>query len=232
MKKGFLFSVLLLAAAAGYAQVTVSTNNSQIYNSSNNRLPVVGGRPVDNTREIALTEGSKFFQDEWQKTKPISQQGAAYEEISVRLNLMDNKVHYKDQSGKEQIVGSALGELIFPQTATGKTVHFIHGSLLPTKDEAWYQLLVNDRLTLVKGFKKTLEEHTSYGSAPDYSIKTVESYYIFYKDQKTEVRKAADLVKIVPEKKAEIDAFIKKSSDLSREDLLVAATTYANTLWK
>lgn len=230
----YFCSVLFLIAGinSASAQIAVTTDNNTLYNTANSILPIAGAAPVSNIKYIDLTEGSPFFQAAWAKGKLISKEGAIYNDISVKLNLMEGKIHYLDGAGKELIVGTPLSQLIFPQSVTGKNIHFINGEMLPVIKKGWYQLLVNDSISLLKGFVKEFQEHTSYGSAPEYSIKTTESYIAFYKGQEYEIKKPVDILSILPGKKAEIESFLKKASRSSKEEQLSNIIIFANSLLK
>ena len=215
------------------AQILVNDNRNMVFNSVNASIPVMGNTPVDNTKEIEITDGSIFFQNDWAKSKIFSEDLAVYEGILTRINLMENKIHYLDSLGKEFIIGTSIRQLSFIQKKTGKEVQFINGNILPVKRVGWYLLLFNDSLSLVKGFKKTLETHTSYGSAPEYSIKTDESYFLYSKGREYEVKKVSDFADVLPAKRNEIEQYLKGlNKKLSREEQLITVATFCNSLVK
>jgi hypothetical protein len=226
----FLFFVFVVFVNAVSAQISVASNMNSLLTTSGSFLPVAGAAPVSNTKYVELKEGSPFFRDEWANSILVTQEGKAFRDVAVRLNLMENKVHYKDSTGRELVIGVPLREIQLQQTGKGNT-QFVNGSILSNAKEGWYQLLVNDSLTLVKGFKKTFAQHTSYGSAPEYTIKTEESYFVYLKGHEFEVSKPADLVKILPAKKAEIEQELKKkNSRLSKDEQLSSIVVYCNEL--
>jgi hypothetical protein len=230
MKNVFLFLIIAFRMGPLRAQITINTNTSAIYNAGGRAFPFAGAAPASNTKYIDLKDGSPFFNDSWSKAKLVSKDGKVYQDITVKLDLLENRVHYKDSSGKELVIGTPLRELHLQQTNAKNTL-FISGDILPNPRTGWYMLLVNDTLTLLKWFTKTFEQHTSYGSATEYTIKTQEHYLVYLKDQAFEIKKPVDFGKVLPALKAEIDAAIKRmNNNLSKDEQLTTIATYCNTL--
>ena len=212
------------------AQITVTDNKNTLFNTA---LPIAGGLPVNNTRYVDLTSGSPFFQNEWARSKVVAKDMTVYADISTRIDLLENKVHYKDSSGKEFIAGTPLREIVFPQSSDGREVRFINGDILPVQKKGFFQLLVNDSVSLLKGFVKSFESHTSYGSATEYSIKTVENYFAYYNNKEYEIKKLSDFVEILPTQKAEIESYIKTvSKKLSRQEQFATTAKFCSSLFR
>lgn len=210
------------------AQIAVSDNKNTLFNTV---LPFSGGLPVNNTRYVDLSSGSPFFQKEWVKSRVVTQDMSVYKDVTVRIDLLENKVHYRDSTGKELVIGSPLREIVFPQFSTGMEVRFINGNMLPVEKKGFFQLLINDSIALLKGFVKTFESHVSYGSAAEYSIKTVENYFALYNNREYQIRKLSDFTDILPSGKAEIEAYLKTvGKKLSRDEQFTAAAKFCNSL--
>jgi len=230
MKPFIIFVATVFSVHSLSAQIAVSTNTNSFMATSSSYLPVLGAAPVGNTKYIDLKEGSPFFQDQWSKSKIVMQSGKAYQGVDLRLDLLENKVHYKDSTGKELVISEPIKEIKLQQTGKGEA-HFINGEMLPNVKQGWFLLLVNDTLTLLKGFKKTFEEHTSYGSPTEYSIKTNESYIVFIKDKEYEVKKPSDFVNLFPSQKAVIESEIKRNGGkLSKDEQMAKIAVFCNTL--
>ena len=103
--------------------------------------------------------------------------------------------------------------------------------MLPVPQKGWHLLLVNDSLSLVKGYKKSVDIHRSYGLGLEYSIKTTETYRAYFNGKEYEVRKPSDFIRIFPLKKATILQKISEMDKrLSREEQLSYIASYCNTL--
>ncbi len=90
---------------------------------------------------------------------------------------------------------------------------------------------MNDSVSLLKDFSKNFEEKPSYGGNQLY-IKTTETYFAYVGETEVPIKKVSDLVSIVPAKKAEIEAEIKRLKSSSKEDQLISVVTYLNKLFK
>ena len=160
----------------------------------------------------------------------VTERGAIFQEVPIKINLYDQTIHYQDASGNEMVSTTPLSEILFETGTSSNRIHFINGNLLPGGKKGWYQLLVNNQLTLVKGFKKHLQTHTSYNTAKQFSITTTELYSLFYKGTEYEIKRPVDMVNVLPAKKAEIEGHIKKNSKGSKEEQLKSVVIFANTL--
>lgn len=230
MKKILILSFTTFLLQHSYAQIAVRVDNA-VMNTGGAGIPVMGIYPAGNTQLVELVNGSPFFNTVWVKSKIVTETGKVYDDVPVKMNLYENNIHYQDKAGTELVMNTPISEVLMEKDANGKRVHFINGNILPTAKKGWFQLLVNDTLTLVKGFRKTLETHRSYGSAKDFSIATIENYYVYYNGKEFDVKKASDLANVLPEKKGEIEAQAKKiSNKLSRDEQLKEMVTYCNSL--
>ena len=229
MKKIAFVVPLLVTFQLLQAQVTVRVDNT-ILNTGGFGFQVMGVMPAGAAEMVDLVKGSPFYNDTWIKSKVVTEKGAIFQDVPIKVNLYDQTIHYQDASGKEMVTTTPLSEILFDKDAGKNRVHFINGNLLPGGKKGWYQLLVNDQLTLVKGFKKFLETHTSYNTAKQFSINTSELYSVFYKGTEYEMKRPGDMIDILPNKKAEIESHIKKNNKGSKEEQLRSVVTFANTL--
>lgn len=231
MKKIVLLVPLVMILQLLHAQVTVRVDNT-IMNTGGFGFQVMGVIPAGATEMVDLLKGSPFYNDTWNKSKVVTEKGAVFQDVPIKINLYDQAIHYKDASGKEMVSNTPLSEILFEKAENADRVHFINGNLLPNHKKGWYQLLVNEQITLVKGFRKFLETHTSYNTAKQFSINTIETYLVFYGGKEYEIKRPGDLVNVLPNKKAELESHIKKNNKLSKEAQLKSVVTFANTLIK
>ena len=224
----FILSATVFHIASG--QVVVNYSNP-LYQTGGSFFPVMGALPSTNTSQFELSKGSPFYKDEWTLATLINEKGQSYKNVPVKVDLFQNNILFRDSAGRELIIGTPLREVRFTAGNADKLPHFINGNILPNAKKGWFQLLVNDSISLIRESKKAIEQHTSYGSAPEYSMVTTESYFVYYGNKEYEVRKPADLISIIPGKENELQGEAKKLGKLkSREEQLVAITTFANTL--
>ena len=60
---------------------------------------------------IKILTGSPFISDEWFRAKLKLDNNRVYENVLVRLNVYDNKIHFKDIEGQERMMLSKVREL-------------------------------------------------------------------------------------------------------------------------
>jgi hypothetical protein len=228
-----LFTLLLLAASLpGAAQRIVDVNSND--HNIGNFFQVVGGEPVSNTKFVKLVEGSPFFEREWIKSTLISMQGGVYENIPVKLNLLEGRVHYLDRNDVEMIANTAIREVVFSHPSNGKHYRFINGSVLPESMKGWYLLLHNDSATLMKSFEKSIMESQPYGSATtEQKIRTTPKYFLLYNNQMQAFKNIKELQEVLIAHRGKLhDLIQKQNTKVHLDDRLVEIVAYYNTLIK
>ena len=199
-------------------------------------VPMVGGEyPRNNEKFANLTKGSQFFQDEWVRSKLTTPGGTVYNNVEVKLNIVDDKVHFLGENGKELVIKEIISAIELQPNAKGEKYFFLNGSTLsvPGSKKGWHQVLVSDSITLLKSFSKAVVEHKSYGAPIEYSIETTEDFTVLYNNQAFTVTKPADLALVLPAKRDQIELGVKNfGKRMSREEQLVAITTYLNMVNK
>jgi len=225
---------LLLAAGSAGAQQTVQVLNTN-YRLGDTKFLTVDGRPFANATET-FTEGTPYYKDEWMKGLLVSVDSQLYKDISIKLDLVENRLHYLNSEGKDFVSTTPLREIFLVQTG-GDTLHFIHSSyltgyssLLPA---GWYQQLASGRASLYMFFKKKVEENRPYGSAaPERSIRTENIFAVRTPAGLTEVKRIRDLPDVLNDKRTELQAFLKNTDDrkAAPEQRFTAAINYYNSL--
>ena len=227
MKSAVLSLIIFVFAQSVSAQL-INEDSSSTELETTDFLPVASGIPFNDVRYVEA-QGSAYFDQQWVNSTVVTTGGKAYKSVPVRIDLLANKVHYKDNAGRELVVGTPLREV--KQLADGKIVRFLNGDVLPNKRSGWFQVLVNDSVSLLKSYKKYFEEKPSYGGNLLY-IKTSESYYVYVGGDEFSIKKVTDLTTVVPDKKAEIEAEIKKLKSSSKEAQLIGVVEHLNELLK
>ena len=198
-------------------------------------LTNVSGVPLT-TKKYADVQGSPFFADEWKKAFVVLNKKTVYKDVPVKLNLVENEVHFLDGANNELVAYPGIKEVVFFDSARQTTHHFVHSSLIAQEvgKDRWYLWLFHGPVSAYKLVDKRLEEQQLYGTATvRQRIVTKEKFYITYKDALHEAGKLKDLTAVFPQHKAALEAFHKKlRDDLPQEERLVEMVTYLNTLVK
>src|SRR5215213_208755 len=127
----------------------------------------IGGEPFVNVKFVRLVEGTPYFREEWLNGSVILSGGRVYNNLSLKLDLYDNEVHYLDDKGVEYVASTPIKQVAITD---GNIEHvFLHSSVLPSNNfyskPTWYQRLSQDTVSLYKYFNKQLSESRPYGQA-------------------------------------------------------------------
>jgi hypothetical protein len=215
-----------------YSQQVIDVNNTN-YNALN-MLQVVGGNPVTNAKYVSLVEGSPYLQEEWIKGKLVTEQGYVFQDVFLRLNLIENTIHYKDPKGNEMIATMPIREVILPEQATSKTLRFVNSNILPSSKKGWYLLLHNANVSFFKFYDKILSENRPYNSATtEQRIMTKEKYFVMMKNVSYPIKNIKDLQALFMDKQKDVEMFIK-SLDTKKplEERMIEIVEYYNVLLK
>lgn len=220
--RALLFMLFLLPALAGLAQVKTVDVDKQDVSVVGDRFYTIGGTPVTNTKYVRLVEGSPFFNDAWMTGKLAMGDGRLYDSLRLRLDLVENELHYLDATGKELIATTAVRAITLRDSVSGIQFHFIHSSFLQlpkSMEEGWYQLLAAGPATLYKRIVKTTKENKPYGSATvEQFINTYNQYFVLVNAVFTHIKKFKELPDVLAGKKTESDTYIKSQNLSGRSD--------------
>lgn len=215
--------------------VDVSKQDVQV---GSNIFFAVGGEPFINVKFVNLVEGTPYFKEDWLKGVVIDKADHQYKDVSIKIDLVDNNVHYLNQQQKEIVVSTPLKEIVLTN-GTGDNFRFIHSSsfekTIKVPKEGWYLWLCTGQASLYKTFVKTLFETKPYGSATtEQRIQTTEKYQVLYNNAFFDVKKIKDVPSILSDKKNELEAFLKTKDDAkaSMDDRFVKLVEYYNSLLK
>ena len=205
---------------------------------SPNMFYAVGGEPFVNVKFVNLVEGTPYFNEDWLKAVVVDKADHQYKDVSVKIDLVDNNVHYLDEKQKEMILTTPVKEVVLTN-ASGDNFKFVHSSSFEksvnVSKEGWLLWLCTGQASLYKTFVKTLSETRPYGSATtEQRIQTTEKYLILYNNAFLEARKIKDVPSVLANKKKELEAFLKNNDDqnATMDDRFVKLIEYYNSLLK
>lgn len=219
MKKLLLhyFTALLLLAGAR-AQVPLPPSASQ---------PAMPGFLFDLKGEVLVnkyskvTVGSPFFTDDWLKGKFISTDGRTYDNLSLKLDLVGNDIHFLNDQSQEMILYTPVSQIILTNFVTGQSFTFIKKEkLCHTNSKIWFQVLDSGKALLLKSQPRQVIELKRYGSSvTEENIISSVYYYLFYNQVCYPINTAGELWEKLNEylpgfeEKAKIKGSRKKTED-------------------
>ncbi len=209
-----LFALLLLATAAR-AQRTADVAEGRP-SLGPSAVVIVNGEPFVNQKYVDLVAGSPYFKDDFLKGKLISKTGQEYRDLWVKLDLLGGKVLYKDSAGREMSATTPLKSVVL-YLPGGEPAYFMLTASLPLQNgirDPWVQVLFDGNTPLFKTWAKEITEKKGYGSATtEQSIRTTEHYWVMYHNKLQELGKLKNVPKILGDKEAELEAFLKEKDD-------------------
>jgi hypothetical protein len=232
---------LLLSAA--FLLLLQSTKAQQVIDVSKQDVSVgpnlfysVAGEPFVNAKFVNLVEGTPYFKDEWLGAVLVGEGNREYKGVSIKLDLLDNSIHYTDAQGKEYIASTPINEIVLTDDA-GNNYKFVKASTLAGVPnnirENWVLWLCSGKASLYKELVKNLSEQKPYGSATtEQRIRTSEKYFILHNNSFTEIKKIKDIPSVLSDKRKELEEFLKTKDDAkaSMDDRLTDIVDYYNSL--
>jgi len=185
-----------------------TTDSREIFSS-------VDGKPYNPTEYAKLAPGSTpFFRDQWMKADLIDGSGKLYASNAVRLDLLDNIVNFRDPaSGQEMIASDSIKWVRLTDTVKGIHYMFVMGDQLPavkkTQAGVWFQVLVNDKVSLCHQMRKTVHQTVVFGDGPQTTISTDDFYFLSAKGLWMALTGWKDLQGYLDDKKDTIDKYIQ-----------------------
>jgi hypothetical protein len=233
----FIAALFLLFMHGSFAQQVVDVSKQDVQLGPG-MFYAVGGEPFVNVKFVNLVEGTPYFKEDWLRSVVIDKANHEYKDVSIKIDLLDNNVHYLDEKQKEIVVSTPLKEIVLTDAA-GDNFRFIHSSSFEkpvnAPKEGWYLWLCSGQASLYKTFVKNLNETKPYGSAIfEQHIQTTEKYFVLLNNTFLEIKKLKDLPSVLANKKAELESFLKTKDDPTAlpDDRFLKLIEYYNSLLK
>ncbi|NJO25084.1 MAG: hypothetical protein HC867_03775 [Bacteroidia bacterium] len=77
-----------------------------------------------------MVEGTPFFRDYWMKALVTLPGNRKFANILVKLNLLDNNIHFRDVKGNEMVTSAVVHELYLMDTVEAGSYSLISGNVL------------------------------------------------------------------------------------------------------
>lgn len=182
----------------------------------------VGGEPMSSTKYVRVVSGTPYFNEAWMKGSLDLSDGRGYENLWMKIDMIDNSLLYLDAEGKEMIATSVIKNVTLIDSVSGKKYDFIHSSFIKGAGKiqpGWYQVLSSGKATVYKHSAKVINETKPYGQATyEQSIVTSSSYFLLADSVFTPIKKLSALPNMLENKKEELDQYISRKSLSGRSD--------------
>lgn len=210
-----LLSLLILC---GFVQ----TVSAQIIKQSTIYLPatvfltdIQGQRPSEEWNRVEI-KGSPFLPGEWAKAVVTLKDNRIFSGISMRLNCVNNSIHYLTSQKTEMVAPDGMIKEIVMVDSTGASpTEYRLASGFPEigKNTAatFYERLVYGKAQLLKYTKKKLKEYKAYAGATEKEYVSNEDYYVFINNDIKEWEKGKEfLLEMLADKKEKVQEYINE----------------------
>jgi|GWRWMinimDraft_5_1066013.scaffolds.fasta_scaffold03477_2 hypothetical protein len=227
--------VLLLTSLYSFSQKVVDVGKDLI--ATSNLFYIVNGEPVNNAKYVRVVDGSPYLNEAWADGKIILSGGRLYDNIKLRIDLVDNTLHYLTPDGTELIATTLVRSVLLKDPVTQLFTRFDNADFIPCtikNDKGWYQILDSGTVTVYKSYRKNILESKPYGSATyEQTITTNFQYYIYKNAMLIPVVKFKQLPDMLQDKKSELQEYIYSNNLTGKTDAdYVRFISYYNSLVK
>lgn len=216
---------LFLIQLSSFSQSSIPTNVTSFdVLSRNPGWSSTNGHKYNGEKYADVISGSAYFKDFWMRGTFVVPGGPAQTGFVARMDLLGNKVHFMNEKGEEMEATMQIQEVFLEDTISGEKFHFKHSNFITNDavkpDHGWYEVLQDGKASLLKKYKKELEEtKPDYGTTTTHSkINTSERYYILNDKRLQVIKRLSDVYLVFFDKKAELEDFIAKNKLKGRED--------------
>lgn len=200
------------------------------------------GRPVImtlNDRHVEpgvwekVVEGSPFFNSEWRPAALLLSNGTVVTQVPVKVNLLENQIHYLDSAGREMVTMHEVKSVIFLDEANDTSAVLVNRMALTKAadvPEGWMQLLSKGKATLLKRMIKQDVEVKGYGASTVVThINTSTQYLLLFNGRIEKIQTLGDIAVLL--ENASLSTWVAKQRGKKQsEEQLKAAVDYFNSL--
>jgi hypothetical protein len=183
-----------------------------------------------------IHEGNPFSADVHFVTGSVMYDNVLYEDVSLKYDLVRDEVVIKEPSGIFSLIlfNDKIGYFTLERATFVRIVNTGTENALPTG--LYQRLFEGTHATLLKKEKKTIQSNVSQLEGVRNYIESRIGYYIQFADGYHSVSSQRDLLRILTDKKNELQGYIRKNKlkfrKTSIEESLLNTVTYYNSLKK
>ncbi|MCU0394370.1 MAG: hypothetical protein MUF29_00555 [Chitinophagaceae bacterium] len=220
---GYVLLSILLACSQGHAQNKVGMPAIMTLNDRN----------VEPGIWEKVVEGTPFYNPEWRPASLLLANGTLVENLPVRVNLLENLIHYLDTAGREMVTMLEVKSVIFLDEGNDTSAVLVNRLALENVSavpDGWMQLLAKGKAILLKRFVKQDVESKGYSASTVVTrINTIVQYLLLFNGRAERVQTMGDLAGLL--ENADFSAWVAQQQGSKKsEQQLKAAVDYFNSL--
>jgi hypothetical protein len=180
-----------------------------------------------------VVEGTPFYNPEWRPASLLLANGTLVENLPVRVNLLENLIHYLDTAGREMVTMLEVKSVIFLDEGNDTSAVLVNRLALENVSavpDGWMQLLAKGKAILLKRFVKQDVESKGYSASTVVTrINTIVQYLLLFNGRAERVQTMGDLAGLL--ENADFSAWVAQQQGSKKsEQQLKAAVDYFNSL--
>jgi hypothetical protein len=189
----FLFALLIAGSLTASGQTSINVDDSTMRNNST-FFNTVDGIPVMNPKYTRIVEGSLYEPANFTKALVFIRNNKRAFNVDARINVMDERMHYLDEKGKEKYSDSPIEEVQFFEAEKKIAVYSFGIPGCATSLKGWYEVLEKGKTSLYRKPLKNVQESKQYGSATtEQKVVTTYTYWITNGTSCKQVKKISEL---------------------------------------
>lgn len=166
--------------------------------SGQNMYYSVNGEPFISAKFSKVVDGTPFFNDEFMKASVILSDGKTYNNLSVKVNLLDGTIVYlSDKNEEMEATSNNIKAVEVIDVMSNEKTRFLHSSMTCLKTgNKWFKVLDSGKVQFLRYEKKVMKEIKPYSSATtEQHILNDPEYYLLTENGCVKIRNPADLSK-------------------------------------
>ena len=185
---------------------------------------------------LTEVDGNPFLKDNWTKAYALTADGYRFPKMDVKFDVYNGKfIFNKNDTAFEFPDQVTIVQVLPNENDTSNKQVFERGFAISNSlnKNKFVQVLAEGKTSLLKAYKKEIEDYDVYGDAKKHQrYKATEQYYVLMNGQYVSAKLTKkDLESIFSSKATDIDAFLQKNNLSGKDEKSwIAAINYFNTL--
>lgn len=221
-----ILTALAIITASGVAaqnKAVVADDRSNVFTQQ-----TMNSAPFSSQKYVSLVSGHPYYSEAWMRGTIITLDSAKFENLTVRLDLNDNKIIYKNDKNEELVSVAPVKAIWINDPVVGRELEFeqVNG--------VFYLVLTDGPVKLYKQYFKKMVESKAYASSiTEQSMMTDEQYFVGLVTGMARLKKPKDLASVFPGKSKEIsDLVSSKKLNGKKESDYIEVVEYYNSITK
>ena len=226
MFKEYTLSGLLILIFASVPMLTFAQREVATQNFAN----TTDGSPVS-VQKYEQIKGSAYLNEGWSDGIVKLKNGKSYK-AKLKYDQVADELHFEN-NGKELLFVNPVSEFKIEFTKDDKQQNFYFRNGFEANSEAFYQVLADGEIVLLKKARKVIVDKTPFNSATAVREFEPQNRYYLYRNNKLAPIKSNKkaVLAMLSEKKSQLDTFINREKlDLNDDEDLSKLITYYNSL--